>query len=35
MLPAGKGVVESNGASKDFHEDMLKWFDNLMSDTFA
>lgn len=35
MLPAGKGVVESNGASKDFHEDMLEWFDNLMSDTFA
>jgi NADPH-dependent 2,4-dienoyl-CoA reductase/sulfur reductase-like enzyme len=35
MLPTGNGVTESNGINKDNHEEMLKWFSNLMSDTFA
>ena len=35
MLPAGNGVTESNGATSENFEDMLKWFNNLMADTFA
>ena len=35
MLPTGSGVVESSGVSTKNHEEMLKWFSNLMSDTFA
>ena len=35
MLPTGSGVVESSGISTKNHEEMLKWFSNLMSDTFA
>lgn len=35
MLPTGSGVTESSGINKDNHEEMLKWFSNLMSDTFA
>ena len=35
MLPTGNGVTESSGINKDNHEEMLKWFSNLMSDTFA
>ena len=35
MLPTGNGVTESRGINKDNHEEMLKWFSNLMSDTFA
>jgi sulfide dehydrogenase [flavocytochrome c] flavoprotein chain len=35
MVPAGNGVTESNGATSENYEDMLKWFNNLMSDTFA
>jgi len=35
MLPTGDGIVESNGASSENHEDMLKWFKNLMADTFS
>ncbi|HPF52470.1 MAG TPA: FAD/NAD(P)-binding oxidoreductase [Draconibacterium sp.] len=35
MMPTGPGVTESNGATSDNYEDMLKWFTNLMSDTFA
>lgn len=34
MKPTGNGVTESNGASSGNYEDMLKWFNNLMSDTF-
>lgn len=35
MVVTGNGVTESNGYNSEFHEDMLKWFNNLMSDTFA
>ncbi len=35
MVPTGKGVTESNGATSGNYEDMLKWFDNLMADTFG
>ncbi len=35
MMPTGSGVTESNGADSENHEDMLKWFKNLMADTFA
>jgi NADH dehydrogenase FAD-containing subunit len=35
MVPAGNGVTESQGASSENFEDMLKWFNNLMSDTFG
>lgn len=35
MVPTGNGVTESAGANKDNYEEMLKWFSNLMSDTFA
>lgn len=35
MVPTGKGVTESLGATNDNYDDMLKWFKNLMSDTFA
>lgn len=34
MLPTGSGVTESNGATSENYEDMLKWFTNLMADTF-
>lgn len=34
MKPTGSGVVESDGATSGNYEDMLKWFTNLMSDTF-
>jgi len=35
MLPTGNGITESNGASSENYEDMLKWFNNLMADTFS
>ncbi|HKI88175.1 MAG TPA: FAD/NAD(P)-binding oxidoreductase [Draconibacterium sp.] len=35
MIPTGNGVTESNGANSENYEDMLKWFNNLMSDTFS
>ena len=35
MLPTGSGVTESSSINKDNYEEMLKWFSNLMSDTFA
>ena len=35
MVPTGNGVTESNGATSENYEDMLKWFNNLMADTFA
>jgi NADPH-dependent 2,4-dienoyl-CoA reductase/sulfur reductase-like enzyme len=35
MLPTGNGVTESSGISTKNHEEMLTWFSNLMSDTFA
>lgn len=35
MVPTGNGVTESQGANADNYEDMLKWFSNLMSDTFS
>ncbi|MDQ5769808.1 FAD/NAD(P)-binding oxidoreductase [Thiothrix subterranea] len=35
MLPTGNGVTESSGINKDNHDEMLKWFSNLMADTFA
>ncbi len=35
MLPTGNGITESDGANSENYEDMLKWFKNLMSDTFA
>lgn len=34
MKPTGAGVTESVGATTENYEDMLKWFTNLMSDTF-
>ena len=35
MLPTGSGVTESLGANGENYEEMIKWFDNLMADTFA
>ena len=35
MIPAGNGVTESNGANSENYEDMFKWFNNLMADTFS
>ncbi|MBA4408697.1 MAG: pyridine nucleotide-disulfide oxidoreductase [Odoribacter sp.] len=35
MAPTGNGVTESNGATSENYEDMLKWFNNLMADTFS
>lgn len=35
MVPTGNGVTESAGATSKNYEEMLKWFNNLMSDTFA
>lgn len=35
MVPTGSGVTESAGANGDNYETMLKWFSNLMADTFA
>lgn len=35
MLPTGNGVTESNGANSENFEDMLKWFNNLMADSFS
>ena len=35
MVPTGNGITESNGATSENYEDMLKWFTNLMADTFA
>lgn len=35
MVPTGSGVTESAGATSENYEDMLKWFKNLMSDTFG
>lgn len=34
MVPTGNGVTESAGANSHNYEDMLKWFTNLMADTF-
>ncbi len=34
MVPGGNGVTESLDATSENYEDMLKWFTNLMSDTF-
>jgi NADH dehydrogenase FAD-containing subunit len=34
MVPTGNGVTESDGATSENYEDMLKWFNNLMADTF-
>ena len=34
MQPTGAGITESAGATSENYEDMLKWFNNLMSDTF-
>jgi NADH dehydrogenase FAD-containing subunit len=35
MVPTGNGVTESKGATSGNYEDMLKWFNNLMADTFS
>ena len=35
MMVTGNGVTESNGATSENYEDMLKWFNNLMADTFS
>lgn len=35
MMPTGNGVTESNDANSENYEDMLKWFNNLMADTFS
>jgi hypothetical protein len=35
MVPTGNGVTESNGATSENSEDMYKWFNNLMADTFS
>lgn len=35
MQPTGNGVTESSGITSDNYEEMLSWFSNLMSDTFA
>jgi len=34
MVPTGNGVTESLDATSENYEDMLKWFTNLMADTF-
>jgi len=34
MVATGSGITESNGANSENYEDMLKWFTNLMADTF-
>lgn len=34
MVPTGNGVTESLNATSENYEDMLKWFTNLMADTF-
>lgn len=33
MSPVGGGATESNGANSENHEEMIKWFNNLMADT--
>jgi NADH dehydrogenase FAD-containing subunit len=35
MAPMGGAAVESNGANSHNYEDMNKWFNNLMADTFS
>lgn len=35
MVATGNGVTESLSANQDNFDEMLKWFSNLMSDTFA
>ena len=35
MLPTGNGVTESSSINSENYEQMLKWFSNLMADTFA
>ena len=35
MMPTGAGVTESRSTTSENYEDMLKWFKNLMSDTFG
>ncbi len=35
MMVTGNGVTESNGYDSENHEDMLKWFKNLMADTLS
>ena len=35
MMVTGNGITESNGANSENYEDMLKWFNNLMTDTFS
>jgi hypothetical protein len=35
MVPTGNGVTESARADSGNYEDMLKWFNNLMADTFS
>ena len=35
MMVTGNGITESNGANSENYEDILKWFNNLMTDTFA
>jgi len=35
MLPTGTGITESDGANSENVEDMHKWFNNLMADTFS
>jgi NADPH-dependent 2,4-dienoyl-CoA reductase/sulfur reductase-like enzyme len=35
MKPSKAGIAESNKASERNHKEMMKWFNNLMSDTFA
>jgi sulfide dehydrogenase [flavocytochrome c] flavoprotein chain len=35
MVATGNGVTESAGATQDNYDTMLKWFNNLMADTFA
>jgi len=35
MVATGSGVTESSSYNSDNHEEMLKWFSNLMADTFS
>lgn len=35
MKPTGSGVTEASTISRENFKEMLKWFDNLMTDTFA
>ena len=35
MIPTGNGITESAGANSENFDQMLKWFSNLMQDTFA